>query len=133
MVSHWLVEGAFPGVAVSVSFDCSPAIMAHSRSSAAAPAGAGAYDPDHPVHGRSRRRTSAHSSNGSTSIDQVRACACNQLAHPVPGASPQHELCCPFHGAARYPLECVAGPGVVDEFDEPDINELDEPRAKSRR
>jgi hypothetical protein len=94
MVSHWFVEGAFPGVVVSVSFDCS---------------------------------------HGSTSIDQVRACPCNQLAHPVPGASPQHELCCPFHGAARYPLECVAGPGVVDKFDEPDIDELDEPRAKSRR
>jgi len=31
-----------------------------------------------------------------------------------------HELCCPFHGSARYPLEYVAGPGAVDEFDDHD-------------
>jgi len=42
----------------------------------------------------------------------------------------------PVPCAARYPLECVAGPGVVDEFDEPDIDELVELvelRAKPRR
>lgn len=30
------------------------------------------------------------------------------------------ELCCPFHGEARYPLEYVSGPGRVDEFGEDD-------------